>query len=111
MALTLHDVLGNDGHDSFAFNGQTVAPIIRVSPGDTLRITYVNDLPQPSGEQRSLGRCMNMTNLHFHGLGISPKAPADDVLGMIAMPGQTLHYVVHIPPTGPRHVGSQFSRH
>jgi FtsP/CotA-like multicopper oxidase with cupredoxin domain len=40
---------------------------------------------------------MNMTNLHFHGLGISPKAPADDVLGMIAMPGQTLIYTVHIP--------------
>jgi FtsP/CotA-like multicopper oxidase with cupredoxin domain len=40
---------------------------------------------------------MNMTNLHFHGLGISPKAPEDDVLDMIAMPGQTLNYAVHIP--------------
>jgi suppressor of ftsI len=96
-ALTLHAVRGNDGRDSFAFNGQTVPPIIRVSPGDTLRITYVNDLPHPSGEQCSIGPCMNMTNLHFHGLGISPKAPEDDVLGMIAMPGQTLNYTVHIP--------------
>jgi suppressor of ftsI len=96
-ALTLHAVRGNDGRDSFAFNGQTVPPIIRVSPGDTLRITYVNDLPQPSGEQCSLGPCMNMTNLHFHGLGVSPKAPEDDVLDMIAMPGQTLNYTVHIP--------------
>jgi hypothetical protein len=97
-SLTLHAVRGNDGRDSFAFNGQTTAPIIRVSPGDTLKITYVNDLPQPSGEQCSVGPCMNMTNLHFHGLGVSPKAPADDVLGMIAMPGQTLNYVVYIPP-------------
>jgi FtsP/CotA-like multicopper oxidase with cupredoxin domain len=96
-ALTLHAVRSNDGRNSFAFNGQTVAPIIRISPGDTLKITYVNDLPQPSGEQCSIGPCMNMTNLHFHGLGISPKAPADDVLDMIAMPGQTLNYVVHIP--------------
>ncbi len=96
-ALTLHAVRGNDGRDSFAFNGQTVAPIIRVSPGDTLKITYVNDLPRPSGEQCSIGPCMNMTNLHFHGLGISPKAPEDDVLGMMAMPGQTLKYTVHIP--------------
>jgi suppressor of ftsI len=96
-ALTLHAVRGKDGRDSFAFNGQTVAPIIRVSPGDTLRITYVNDLPRPSGEQCSIGACMNMTNLHFHGLGVSPKAPADDVLDMIARPGQTLNYVVHIP--------------
>jgi suppressor of ftsI len=96
-ALTLHAVRGTDGRNSFAFNGQRVPPIIRVSPGDTLKITYVNDLPQPSGEQCSVGPRMNMTNLHFHGLGISPKAPADDVLDMMAMPGQTLHYVVHIP--------------
>jgi suppressor of ftsI len=95
--LTLHAVRGNDGRDSFAFNGQMVPPIIRVFPGDTLRITYVNDLPQPSGEQCSVGPCMNMTNLHFHGLGVSPKAPEDDVLGMIALPGQTLNYTVHIP--------------
>jgi suppressor of ftsI len=96
-ALTLHAVRGKDGRDSFAFNGQTVPPIIRVAPGDTLTITYVNDLPRPSGEPCSVGPCMNMTNLHFHGLGVSPKAPADDVLDMIAMPGQTLNYVVHIP--------------
>jgi suppressor of ftsI len=96
-ALTLHAVRGSDGRDGFAFNGQTVPPIIRVSPGDTLKITYVNDLPRPSGEQCSIGPCMNMTNLHFHGLGVSPKAPEDDVLDMIAMPGQTLNYTVHIP--------------
>jgi FtsP/CotA-like multicopper oxidase with cupredoxin domain len=96
-ALTLHAVRGSDGRDSFAFNGQTVAPIIRVSPGDTLNITYVNDLPPASDEQCSLGPCMNMTNLHFHGLGVSPRAPQDDVLTMIAMPGQTLNYSVHIP--------------
>jgi suppressor of ftsI len=96
-ALTLHAVRGKDDRDSFSFNGQAVAPTIRVSPGDTLRITYVNDLPRPSGEQCSVGPCMNMTNLHFHGLGVSPKAPADDVLDMIAAPGQTLNYTVHIP--------------
>lgn len=95
--LNLHAVRKGDGRDSFAFNGQTIPPIIRVSPGDTLKITYVNDLPHPSGEQCSLGPCMNMTNLHFHGLGVSPKAPQDDVLDMIAMPEQTINYSVHIP--------------
>jgi suppressor of ftsI len=96
-ALTLHAVRVSDGRDNFAFNGQTIPPIVRVSPGDTLKITYVNDLPHPSGEQCSLGPCMNMTNLHFHGLGVSPKAPQDDVLDMIAMPGQILNYSVYIP--------------
>ncbi len=30
---------------------------------------------------------MNMTNLHFHGLHVSPDAPQDDVITMMAMPG------------------------
>jgi FtsP/CotA-like multicopper oxidase with cupredoxin domain len=38
-----------------------------------------------------------MTNLHFHGLEISPRAPQDNVIDMMAMPGETLHYVVEIP--------------
>ncbi len=44
---------------------------------------------------------MNMTNLHFHGLTVSPDAPQDDVLTMLAMPGQVLHYSVQIPRDHP----------
>jgi FtsP/CotA-like multicopper oxidase with cupredoxin domain len=44
---------------------------------------------------------MDMTNLHFHGLTVSPNAPQDDVLGMLAMPGQALHYSVEIPRDHP----------
>jgi FtsP/CotA-like multicopper oxidase with cupredoxin domain len=40
---------------------------------------------------------MNMTNLHFHGLAVSPDAPQDDVLTMMAMPGKSLRYTVQIP--------------
>src|ERR1700730_2603552 len=46
---------------------------------------------------------MNMTNLHFHGLHVSPDAPGVDVLSTMAMPGESLHYTVDIPadqPTG-----------
>lgn len=95
--MTLRAVKDAAGHDSFSFSGQTVAPVIRVSPGDTLNIAYINDLPRPTGERCSIGACTNMTNLHFHGLGVSPKAPQDDVMGMMAMPGETLHYAVKIP--------------
>ncbi len=42
-----------------------------------------------------------MTNLHFHGLTVSPVAPQDDVLTMSAMPGQILHYSVQIPTEHP----------
>ena len=44
---------------------------------------------------------MNMTNLHFHGLHVSPQAPQDDVLSMTAMPGESLHYSVDIPANQP----------
>jgi suppressor of ftsI len=100
VSLTLHAVNEN-GRDSFAFNGVNVAPLIRVSPGDVIKITYVNDLPAKSSETCAVNPCMDMTNLHFHGLNVSPDAPQDDVLGMMSMPGQALHYSVKIPRDHP----------
>ena len=100
LSLTLHAVNEN-GRDAFAFNGEKVAPVIRASPGDVIKITYINDLPTKSSETCAVNPCMNMTNLHFHGLTISPNAPQDDVLGMLAMPGQVLHYSVEIPRDHP----------
>jgi FtsP/CotA-like multicopper oxidase with cupredoxin domain len=44
---------------------------------------------------------MQMTNLHFHGLHVSPNAPQDDVLSMMASPGETLNYSVQVPPQQP----------
>jgi suppressor of ftsI len=100
VSLTLHAVNEN-GRDAFAFDGARVAPVIRASPGDVLRITYANDLPAMSSETCAVNPCMDMTNLHFHGLAVSPDAPQDDVLAMMAMPGQVLHYSVKIPRDHP----------
>ena len=100
VSLTLHAVNEN-GRNAFAFDGASVAPVIRASPGDVLKITYINDLPPRSSETCAVNPCMNMTNLHFHGLTVSPDAPQDDVLGMMAMPGQVLHYSVEIPRDHP----------
>src|ERR1700756_4149260 len=71
VSLTLHAVNEN-GRDAFAFDDRTVAPVIRASPGDILRITYINDLPARSPETCAVNPCMDMTNLHFHGLTVSP---------------------------------------
>ncbi len=90
-SLTLRAVNEN-GRDAFAYNGASVAPVIRASPGDVLKITYINDLPPKSPESCAISPCMDMTNLHFHGLTVSPHARQDDVLGMMAKPGQVLHY-------------------
>ena len=101
VSMVLHAVYEN-GRDAFAFDGVTAAPVIRISPGETLNIDYDNDLPAKSAENCAVNPCMDMTNLHFHGLTVSPMAPQDDVLGMLAKPGQTLRYSVpisrdHIP--------------
>ena len=101
LSLTLHAGITVDGKSSFYFNGQANAPTLRVSPGDQLRIAYINDLPSTPHERCLIGPCMDMTNLHFHGLTVSPDAPQDDVLDMMATPGQVLHYNVQIPKDHP----------
>jgi suppressor of ftsI len=100
VSLTLHAVNEN-GKDTFAFEGNAVAPVVRASPGSVLKITYINDLPAKSPEKCAVNPCMDMTNLHFHGLSVSPNSPQDDVIGMMASPGQTLHYSVKIPRDHP----------
>ncbi|HET7108374.1 MAG TPA: multicopper oxidase domain-containing protein [Candidatus Acidoferrum sp.] len=101
VSLTLHATVNSEGRDTFAYNGMNIAPVIRVFPGDTLKIAYVNDLPAHSTVSCAISPCKNMTNLHFHGLEISPRAPQDNVIDMMAMPGDTLHYVVKIPADHP----------
>lgn len=96
-SLTLTAAEAADGRASMQYNRSRMLPTIRLWPGDQMRITYVNRLPAHTMEQCALGTCMDMTNLHFHGMEVSPNAPQDDVLSMIALPGQTLHYDVRVP--------------
>jgi suppressor of ftsI len=80
------------GLPSFQYNGQHgVAPTIEIKPGQTFEVDLTDDL-QASGPALA-----SDINLHFHGMGSSPKRPGDDVLTMIAKPGEQLHYVVHVP--------------
>jgi suppressor of ftsI len=99
--LTLAAIVDAHGHDAFSFEGRTEPPVIRLWPGDSLKIKYVNELPKVASESCAIEPCHDMTNLHFHGLEVSPKAPQDDVLDMMAAPGQTLYYSVHIPADHP----------
>jgi FtsP/CotA-like multicopper oxidase with cupredoxin domain len=75
------------GKGVFVFDGLETPPLIRTAPGAKLRVTYISDVSTHSSEICIDGPCMNMTNLHFHGLHVSPQAPQDDVLSMTAMPG------------------------
>jgi FtsP/CotA-like multicopper oxidase with cupredoxin domain len=89
------------GKGAFVFEGHEIPPVIRAVPGGAIQLEYVNQMSKTSSEVCVDGPCMNMTNLHFHGLHVSPNAPGDDVLTMMAMPGQSLHYTVVIPADQP----------
>ena len=89
------------GKSEFSYQGNNTPPVIRVQPGTTLNVEYKNELAAHSKEDCFGHPCMQMTNLHFHGLHVSPNAPQDDVLDMMASPGETLHYSVQVPPQQP----------
>jgi suppressor of ftsI len=89
------------GKSEFRFQGSNTPPVIRVRPGSVLNVEYKNELDPQSREDCVGHRCMQMSNLHFHGLHVSPNAPQDDVLDMMASPGETLLYSVQVPPQQP----------
>jgi FtsP/CotA-like multicopper oxidase with cupredoxin domain len=89
------------GKSEFLFRGNNTPPVIRVQPGSTLNVEYKNELAAQSKEDCFGHPCMQMTNLHFHGLHVSPNTPQDDVLDMMASPGETLRYSVQVPPQQP----------
>ncbi|HEY4051944.1 MAG TPA: multicopper oxidase family protein [Acidobacteriaceae bacterium] len=89
------------GKGAFVFAGHEVPPVVRAVPGGAIQLEYVNQMSKSSSEVCVDGPCKNMTNLHFHGLHVSPNAPGDDVLTMMAMPGESLHYTVVIPADQP----------
>ncbi len=69
---------------AYTYNGTTPGPTLRVRPGDVLSVTLENRL----GET---------TNLHTHGLHVSPSGRADNVF--ISIPDGGRHtYVYEIPP-------------
>ena len=75
--------LGNKQAYVLNYNGQIPGPRLEVKPGDTIRINFTNNLPQP-------------TNIHYHGLHIPMTGNADNVFLNIS-PGDRLRYEFQIP--------------
>ncbi|AFZ43882.1 multicopper oxidase type 2 [Halothece sp. PCC 7418] len=66
-----------------SYNGQIPGPRLEVRSGDQVRIRAKNRLSQP-------------TNLHYHGLHISPQEPADNIFLSLS-PGESYTYEFKIP--------------
>lgn len=72
---------------ALTYNGSTPGPTLRVRPGDVLTITLENGLDAP-------------TNLHTHGLHVSPSGESDNVFVMVE-PGESRTYRYEIRPDHP----------
>ena len=69
------------------YNGSYVPPTLRVQPGDVVRLRLVNALDET-------------TNLHVHGLAVSPLGTSDNVF-LHTAPGRAQDYEIRIPATQP----------
>ena len=84
-----------------------VGPQIRAKQGESLKIHLVNNLPAESTEtcpdpvpNINQGNCFNTTNLHTHGLWVSPQGNSDNVF-LTFKPNQDFHYEFKIEPNHP----------
>src|SRR5919112_645401 len=75
--------VGNQSVTAMVYNGSLVGPTLHIYPGDRIEIKFINNLNES-------------TNLHFHGLHVSPVNNSDNVFLEIS-PGEIQQYNVSIP--------------
>jgi len=87
VTLTAAEVAVNIGGTRVTagvYDGSYIPPTLRVRPGDVIRLRLVNRLGDP-------------TNLHLHGMAVSPGGNSDNVF-MHGPAGGALDYEFRIPP-------------
>jgi suppressor of ftsI len=75
--------VGNQTTTAMVYNGSLLGPTYHVYPGDKVEIDLVNHLNES-------------TNLHFHGMHVSPANNSDNIFLDVA-PGMTQNYTLDIP--------------
>ena len=89
------------------YNSMLPAYTLIAHPGDVLKINLVNNFPSTPEDyvhpaDMNVPHGLNVTNLHTHGLNVSPEGNQDAVL-LNLYPGETFSYAIQIPldhPTG-----------
>lgn len=90
-----------------SYGDSFVGPSIYLKPGQTLRMSLHNQLPEPTGCQNPASqgqvpdcKYFNETNLHTHGLWVSPSGNSDNVL-LTLKPGMSFQYEYNVPEDHP----------
>jgi FtsP/CotA-like multicopper oxidase with cupredoxin domain len=121
LDTTLHvrfttSTIGTETFSTRTYEGGIPGPVLRVKQGDTLRILVDNGLPpnvdadEDETQLMNTAHHLNTTNLHTHGLHVSPQSPSDDILLEIdpasasateTVPGTQFRYEYQIPGDHP----------
>jgi FtsP/CotA-like multicopper oxidase with cupredoxin domain len=86
-AAPLQVHIGGAVFEGAGYNGSYGGPVLRVKPGDELRLHLVNKMP-------------SAINLHFHGLRVTPEGRGDN-MHILVPPGGRFDYDMRIPPGHP----------
>jgi suppressor of ftsI len=84
--------LGDVEFPGFLYNKAYLPPLLRVRLGDVLRVRLRNEMAD------------GFTNLHFHGMSVSPRARSDNVFIRVP-PEREFEYEVNIPAAGRQRPG------
>jgi FtsP/CotA-like multicopper oxidase with cupredoxin domain len=107
-ATTSPTHIGGYRFETINYNGAYLAPIVELKPGDSLRVRLVNALAPADGADAGHGSALHgqndqSTNLHTHGLIVSPKNSRSDPrqngdnIFVSLDRGQSLDYSIQIP--------------
>jgi suppressor of ftsI len=73
------------------YNGLYMPPVLKVQPGETIRLRLINGRKSPAP-----------TNVHYHGLGVSPKGHGDNVFIEVDPGDPPFNYNIPIPEDHPQ---------
>jgi len=82
-ARAAYKTIGGQTVQVMTYNGLMPGPLIELRSGDVLKVRFTNSLGEP-------------TNLHFHGLHVSPGGNSDNPFTMVES-GATADYEIRIP--------------
>jgi FtsP/CotA-like multicopper oxidase with cupredoxin domain len=121
-ALVMRHSTDDFGYAHYCYNyesakGDVEAPTLQVNPGDTLKLEVTDRIKTDDSEDMGAmdmsgtsskvcgdtgNETISSTNVHFHGMLISPHCHQDDVLTTLIQPGSPgFHYNIQVPKNDP----------
>ena len=93
-------VAGRRVHEAVTYNGTFPGPTLLVRPGDMIDLTFTNRIVFDQADTKpgygKPPREANTTNLHYHGMHLSPIGSADNML-VTVRPNASYRYLFQVP--------------